>query len=163
MSEHHLSVISPNRVEHNYSQSIDAAPEAVFPLLCPVRELDWVVDWNPDWVISTSGVVEKDCVFQTSTGAGEAIWIVTHHDAQRHQLEMLKVTPNHTVGKLEIVLAPDGDGGTKALVSYTYTSLGAAGDEFLSTFTESRYAQSMQAWEAAINHYLRTGEKIAPQ
>jgi hypothetical protein len=35
------SINTPNRVKHSYTQSINGTPEQVFPLLCPVGELDW--------------------------------------------------------------------------------------------------------------------------
>ena len=42
MSEQNdLSAIRhPNRVKHSYTQSISGTPDQVFPLLCPVRELE---------------------------------------------------------------------------------------------------------------------------
>ncbi len=41
---------TPNRVKHSYTQSINGRPEQVFPLLCPVGELDWAPGWSIDWV-----------------------------------------------------------------------------------------------------------------
>src|SRR2546427_13050450 len=37
---------SARRVTHEYTQTNDAPPEIVFPLLCPVREADWVPGWQ---------------------------------------------------------------------------------------------------------------------
>ena len=151
----------PNRIKHSYTQSIKARPEEVFPLLCPVRELDWVPGWNPDWVISDSGVAEAGCVFQTPAEPSDAIWFITRHEPETNRVEMIKVTPGHTVGKLEISLSGDGNGGTQAQVSYSFTSLGPAGDNFLHTFTESWYAEFMKNWEDAMNHYFLSDTSIA--
>lgn len=150
----------PNRTRHSFTQSIQGKPDAVFPLLCPVRELDWAPGWNLDWVISNSGVAEKNCIFQTPSETSAAIWVVTQHDPENHHVEMIKVTPGHTVGKLEISLADDGNDGTKAKIAYEFTSLGPAGDSFLEEFTGDWYRNFMQHWEEAMNHYLLTGEII---
>jgi hypothetical protein len=155
---------TPNRVKHSYTQSINGTPEQVFPLLCPVGELDWAPGWSIDWVISTTGLVEQECMFQTPPAAGTkdaSIWIVTRHAPDDFQVEMYKVTPGLTVGKLGISLTASGDTDTRAQISYEFTSLGADGDAFLASFTTEWYENFMRGWETAMNHYLKTGELLA--
>ena len=155
---------TPNRIKHSYTQSINGTPEQVFPLLCPVGELDWVPGWSIDWVISTKGLVEQECMFQTPPAAGTknaSIWIVSRHDPDDFQVEMYKVTPGLTVGKLVISLTASGPANTKAQISYEFTSLGTDGDALLETFTTEWYENFMRGWEAAMNHYLKTGELLA--
>ncbi len=155
---------APNRVKHSYTQSINGTPEQVFPLLCPVSELDWAPGWSIDWVISTTGLVEQECMFQTPPAAGAknaSIWIVTRHAPDDFQVEMYKVTPGLTVGKLAISLTASGDDVTQAYISYEFTSLGAEGDAFLEGFTTEWYENFMRGWEAAMNHYLKTGELLS--
>ena len=155
---------TPNRVKHCYTQSINGTPEQVFPLLCPVSELDWAPGWSIDWVISTKGLVEQECMFQTPPAAGTknaSIWIVSRHAPDDFQVEMYKVTPGLTVGKLAISLTASSADITKAQISYEFTSLGADGDAFLESFTTERYENFMRGWEAAMNHYLKTGELLA--
>ena len=156
-----MKIEKPNRIKHSFVQTLNASPERVFPLLCPTMEREWAPGWDPVKVISSSGVAEEGCIFITPTEPQDAIWIITHHDAEEFTLEMYKVTPGHTVGKIEIALSSDGDHGTKAKVSYEYTSLSAEGDLFIEAFTPAYYNQFMEEWERALNHYLKTGEKIA--
>jgi hypothetical protein len=156
-----LDIRPPNRARHGYTQSIRGKPGEVFPLLCPVRELDWAPGWNPDWVISQSGIAEEGCVFQTPGDASAAVWYITRHQPDTHEVEMIKVTPGHTVARLEISLAGDDNGGTRAEVAYEFTSLGEAGDAFLEEFTGDWYENFMQNWEKAMNHYLKTGKLIS--
>lgn len=153
-----MRVLPPNRTRHAYTQSLVAPPDRVFPLLCPVREVDWVPGWMPDLVLSASGVAEPECVFVMPGEPAQAIWIITHHDPIEYEVVMYKVTPGHTVGKLEIALVSDGRTGTRATIAYTFTSLGPAGDAFLETFTEDWYRHFMETWERALNHYLTTGQ-----
>ncbi len=155
---------TPNRVKHSYTQSINGTPEQVFPLLCPVGELDWAPGWSIDWVISTTGLVEQECMFQTPPAAGTknaSFWIVTRHAPDDFQVEMYKVTPGLTVGKLVISLTASGAANTKAQISYEFTSLGTDGDAYLASFTTEWYENFMRGWETAMNHYLKTGELLA--
>ena len=156
-----MKIVRPKRIRHSYTQTLIAPPERVFPLLCPVREIEWVPDWDPDLVLSNSGVAEADCVFVTPGSPSKAIWVITHYDPEGFRLEMIKVVPNHTVSKLEIALTPDGTDGTTAEVAYAYTSLGPEGDAFLDELTEEWYQGFMEEWENALNHYLSTREKIS--
>ncbi|CAN5143019.1 hypothetical protein BH24PSE2_BH24PSE2_05220 [soil metagenome] len=156
-----VEIVEPRRVAHSYTQRLLAPPERVFPLLCPVRETEWVAGWSPRLVISESGLIEPDCVFITPEDESEAVWYVTVHASERWQVQMVKITPEVTACRLDIVLERDGE-GCAADVTYTHTSLGERGDEFVKGFTSERYRHFMEQWEAALNHFLATGKQLAP-
>lgn len=152
-----MKIVAPHRVRRTYRQHIAAPPEKVFPLLCPVRESEWVQDWDPVLVVSSSGVAEPDCVFVTSDRGREAIWIVTRLDAASWTIELMKVTPGVTVGHITIKLSAE-PGGTAADVTYQHTALSDAGRDFVDRFTEEFYEGFMKEWEASMNHFVTTGE-----
>lgn len=160
-----MKIQTPNRKMHGYVQHINAPPKTVFPLLCPVLEVEWVPGWLPENVISQSGVCEQDCIFVTppkrASESHNSIWIVTKYDPDNWALEMYKVTPEHTISKIEITLANESGNSTTANISYEITVIGAAGEKFMEEFTEEWYEAFMLAWEKAINHYIDTGKKIA--
>jgi hypothetical protein len=151
-----VRILPPNRVTRTFTQKLAAAPERVFPLLCPVREADWLSDWDPIAVFSDSGVAEPDCVFVTSATPHEAIWFITNHEPGRGFVQMLKVVPEVTACKLSIQLSKS-ETGCEALVTYSHTSLGPHGDAFVDGFTEAFYERFMREWESRLNHYLTTG------
>ncbi len=153
-----MRISRPNRVTHTYTQHLAAEPARVFPLLCPVLEAEWVEGWDPLLVISNSGVAESDCVFVTAAAPRNAVWIISRHEPQHWFVEMFKVTPEVTVCRLSIQLSATS-AGTDARVTYSHTSLGPRGDEFIASFTEEFYRQFMRDWELQLNHYLRTGER----
>ena len=78
-----MRVVSPKRVSRTYTQTLLGPPEAVFPLLCPVREADWIADWDPLLVVSESGVAEEDCVFVTRSEPENAVWYVTDYEPEK--------------------------------------------------------------------------------
>lgn len=157
-----MEIQKPKRKKHSYTQSLQGTPSQVFPLLCPVREKDWVPGWDPKLVISSSGLVEADCIFITAEErAGEAIWIVSKHDPAANQVEMYKVIPGLMVVKLEIVLSAVGEDRSQALISYERTALSEAGAVEVEGYDAQSYESFMREWEAAINHYLTRGQLIS--
>ena len=154
-----MQIQKPNRATHTYRQRLCAPPAKVFPLLCPVREVEWASGWSPDRVLSTSGVAERDCAFLTPDEPGQAIWYITRHEPDRWFVEMLKILPGVTACRLQIELSENGD-ACFADVTYSHTSIGPAGDEFVANFTAEHYQKFMQIWEMALNHFLKTGCRL---
>jgi len=155
-----MKIANPRRVTRTYTQTLNGTPAEIFPLYCPVKEALWCAGWDPVVVYSESGVVEQDCVFITQDGGTQATWFVTEYDVLKGRVEMIKHTPEKTFVKLNIMLAAVSAGTSQATITYSYTSLSAAGDEALAAFTAAQYEITMAAWEKAMNHYLRTGEML---
>jgi hypothetical protein len=157
-----MSTFDAKRVSHEYTQTNDAPPEKVFPLLCPVREAEWVPGWRYRLIYSRSGVAEEGCVFATPNDAGsETIWMTTHYDPTAFTIAYAWVEPGTIATQLRISLSPAPGGKTSAHIRYLYTGLSAAGNATLERYTPEWFRKKMQGWEAAINHYLRTGKLIA--
>jgi len=147
------------RVTHQFTQTNVAPPETVFPLLCPVREADWVPGWQYRLIYSKSGVAEAGCVFITEENRRETTWIVTEYDPAAFRIAFVWVDPGMVAAQIRIRLEPGG-GATTAPIQYTYTALSPKGNREVERFTETWFRQKMQSWEAAINHYLTTGKLI---
>ena len=156
-----MRITKPNRATHSYRQRLHAPPARVFPLLCPVREAEWADGWLPELVISSSGVIERDCVFTTPDKLGKAIWYITRYEPAIWFIEMLKIVPGVTACRLEIQLFENGE-GCFADVTYSHTSMSSAGDKFVAAFTAEYYRRFMQAWEKELNHFLKTGSRLTP-
>lgn len=154
-----MNIRPPNRVTHTYTQRLAAPPAAVFPLLCPVREADWIDGWSPLLVLSHSGLAEPDCVFVTDSRPYDAVWFITRHEPERGFVEMIKVTPDVTACKVTIQVRAAG-AGSEADVTYSHTSLGPQGDLFVASFTAEFYVQFMREWEDRMNHYLAHGTAL---
>jgi hypothetical protein len=156
-----MNIRQPNRVTHTYTQRLCRPAASVFPLLCPVREADWIKGWNPLVVLSVSGFVEPDCVFVSDTEPFDSVWYVTRHEPERSFIELIKITPGVTACKLTIQVR-DAEDGSEADVTYSHTSLGPQGDVFVASFTAEYYVQFMREWEDRINHYLAHGTALCP-
>lgn len=153
-----MKIIKPNRRKHGCHQTWKGTVDSVFPLLCPVKEADWVPGWEPRLVISNSGLMEKNCIFIEPEGDNEAIWIVTAYERNRY-LDMYRILPGVTASQFTISLEENND-LTDAHITYEHTSLGVGGDKIIQAFTEDYFNEFMLHFETAINHYLETGSMI---
>jgi len=156
-----MSDFRAKRITHEYVQTNSASPERVFPLLCPVREADWVPGWQYRLIHSESGFAEPGCVFVTPNPDGtETVWVVTEYDPSVFRIAFVWVDPGVATAHIRICLEPEGTAQTKANIHYTYTGLSVAGNTELERYDKNWFRKKMTSWEAAINHYLRTGRRI---
>jgi hypothetical protein len=144
-----------------HTQTNDAPPERVFPLLCPVREAEWVPGWKYRVVYSESGVAEDGCVFSTPNENGpDTVRMVTHYDPAAFRIAFAWVEPGLVATQLRLSLSPAPGGKTRADIRYTYTGLSPEGNAEVERFTPEWFAKKMQGWERAINRFLRTGKLL---
>jgi hypothetical protein len=165
-----MTALQSHRISHEYIQTNPAAPEKVFPLLCPVREADWLPGWQYRLVYSDSGVAELGCVFTTpnppaaashSQAASETTWIVTEYDPSAFRVAFVWINPGHIITELRIRLTPTEHGATHTHIRYRYTGLSPDGNRELEHYDQKWFEAKMQNWETTINHYLRTGKKMS--
>lgn len=151
------SVAQGKRVVRKYRQTIEAPPDVVFPLLCPVREAEWLDGWQYTMVYSASGLVEEGAVFTTSNpGEADTVWIVTRYDRAARLVEFTRFTPGSRTCVLQVVVEPLGEARSHVHVSYTYTSIGRPGEEFIDGWTEEAFLKAMVFWEQSMNYFLKT-------
>ena len=144
-----------------YVQTNNGRPESVFPLLCPVREKDWLDGWTYEMIHSSSGLIEQDCVFSTPGNEhGRTIWQVVRYDKKLFEIEFVRLRPEEHIVKITIMLSPTEGDKTKAEIDYQYTSLSHKQNEYILNGLEDDFRSSMLWWEKAINHYLETGEML---
>ena len=149
------------RVIHEYTQTNLAAPEKVFPLLCPVREADWVPGWEYRMIYSESGVAELGCVFTTPNENGiDTVWVVTEYDRSAFRIAFAWVWPGLVAAQIRVSLRGKLQGTTEADIRYSYTGLSSEGNREVARYDVSWFRNKMRSWEKAINHYLTTGSLI---
>ncbi len=128
------------RIARSFMFDVDAPPGVVFPLLCPVREREWLEGWTADVVYSDSGFAENNCVFITENQLfGEAIYAVSRYEPNQGRIEFVIVFPGKCVQKLDIVLRSKAGGGTSLTWSRLYTGLSADGNALIEQITETAF------------------------
>lgn len=146
----------------SYSTFLNAAPERVFPLLCPVREYEWIEWWRGEMVYSDSGVAEKDCVFTSTVfeAIGPETWTCSHYDPPS-RIEYVRMS-DRTVIRLELILEPAGP-GTRLKGALVVTAVNEAGEEILKDFNESTARKHFTPGFLMLDHYLTTGTMLPQQ
>lgn len=123
-----MSFTALHRVAERTMQ-VDAPPSAVFPLLCPVREREWIPGWDAEVLHSTSGVAELGCVFVAKPGGKPGpVFVITRHD--RDRAVEFALFHGHTAERLCITLTPS-HGGTTLVWTRTYTALSPEGNAWI--------------------------------
>lgn len=144
-----------NHVSRTFILKISAPPEKVFPLLCPVREKEYVPGWDATIIHSDSGFAEKGCVFQTANETGQpSTWIITQHDHTKGRIQFAIVTPDSHAGTLEVSLEASGENNSALTFTYTHVALTDRGREFITSFTDEVFRTKMATFEKALNNRL---------
>jgi hypothetical protein len=158
-----MSKFQGKRITYEYTQNNVAPREKVFPLLCPVREADWVPGWQYRLIYSESDAAEHGCVFITPNEDGtETIWMVTDYDPASFRIAYAWMNPGLVAAQIRISLSRSSEAlnQTSAFIRYTYTGLSTDGNREVERYDQTWFRHKMQSWEAAINHYLQTGKRI---
>ncbi len=148
------------RVRFAHTQNVRAEPEAIFPLLCPVREHDWIPAWECEMVYTTSGVAEEGCVFKThKAGDGAAdTWVVSRYEPSE-RISFIRLDPLRAI-RYDIRLEADGGGATTLYWAQEITALDAEGDRHVRTLREEDFVEMVAEEEKLLQQYLDTGEAL---
>jgi len=147
------------RVTRSYTMTIQAACDRVFPMLCPVREHDYLEDWNAEILYSQSGVAEPGCVFQTPNDTGApSTWYIAEHDPDTGRILFVIFTPASRVSRLDVTVNAKGAEAAAVTLTYTHTAIAPAGREFIAAFTEDAFTAKMRNFEAKLNECLARAE-----
>lgn len=140
--------------------TIDSTPDAIFPLLCPVREAEWVDGWAGKPVYSVSGYAEENGLFSTEhAGEEDTLWFVTRRDTAAHEIEFVYFVPHLQVARLNIRVVPRSADKSTIDVRYIRTGISDAGNESVLK-SEARFESMMNEWETSLNHYMKTGHLL---
>jgi len=146
------------RVKREFVFEVTAPPERVFPLLCPVRERDWIEGWQADMVYSDSGLAEDHAVFTTDfPDRGRGTWVVSHYDPKRFEIGFTVFYPDTCAERLGVKLSACSSGGTRARWTRTYTALSETGSRYLERNTGEALDTRMAGVRDALQRYCDTG------
>ena len=156
-----MSEFTAKRIARSYVQHFKAPPERVFPLLCPVREYEWIEPWKCEVLHSDTGFAEKNCIFRTRFPGEDSdeTWVVSSYEPPR-RIEFVRFNALRVVC-YSIVLAQHGDGSTSATNEQVLTGLNPEGNRLLDTLTDGGFVTELRMGEAMLNHYLSTGMRLA--
>lgn len=149
------------RVSRKFIQKINSTPDKIFPLICPVKQRDWLDGWNCEMVNSQSGLSEEGCVFKTKHESEvETIWIITKYDVENYIIEYVRITWGVLAVKINISLEHRYSNITDVNTEYIFTALSEEGNEFIEGKSSKQFFNMMKWWEKSMNYYLESGKKL---
>jgi hypothetical protein len=155
------------KIERSHTVHLNGKPETIFPLLCPVREEDWIPGWENntyELVYSHSGYNEEGCIFKTNFLYGsESLWTTIFFDEKDFKVEFLVNVKERMIYRLSISLQRVGTLESTGTFKYVYTATNESGNEFIDGFTQDACINTTVHFEQMINHYLQTGKKHHPE
>lgn len=143
----------------SFTMKLEAEPEKIFPLLCPVREYDWIESWKCEMVYADSGFAELDGIFRTDNPATglEDTWLICRHESPV-RIEFVRwntIRAIHYTISLKAV-----DGGTESEWKQVLTGLTEEGNEFVRNLDGREFETMCRTEEKMLNHYLKTGKML---
>lgn len=148
------------RLTRAFKMRLASAPAAVFPLLCPIREYDWIDTWKCRMVYSASGHAELDGIFKTDfpSDGPEDTWVVSRYEPPL-LIEFVRVNPLRAI-RYTISLRETATGETEADWRQVVTGLNDEGSAFVRALDEAVFSRRMGELEKMLNHYLATGRML---
>lgn len=139
---------------------LKAPPANVFPLLCPLREHEWIPTWKAEILYSQSGHAELDCTFTTDSPAeGKRIWICTRYEPDC----VISYTSYSEAGYvmcLDITLRPVGNNFTEVTWLRRFVATSMSGQDWISALDPTAAAKATRNLASLLDHFLTTGAML---
>jgi len=144
------------RIVRKAAINLKSNAKTVFPLLCPVKEVDWIAGWENmcTLIYTDSGIAEEACVFETDTPEeGKSLWICSHYDTENTEITYIKHVIGKAVIKWDMHVRDTTEGSTIDMV-YNVTSLSKEGIEFVRKLDECGLATLFKNIQRDINTFV---------
>lgn len=149
------------RINKDASIELNAGAKIVFPLLCPVKEVEWIDGWEDICTIvyTDSGIAEEACVFETDIPLeGRALWICSMYDAENTSIEYIKHINGKAIIKWRMDVRDLTDGHSEIYAKYSATSLTKEGRAYVKDLEEKGFRDLMEGLKDKINYFIAHGK-----
>jgi hypothetical protein len=165
--QHDEKTPANRRVYCTHASEIHAPAGKVFPLLCPVKEYDWIDGWDCRLVFTGSGTNEEGCIFTEGIMgpvlAGSPVsstWITNRYDEENHHIQFVIFVHGMAVIRYDVALMDRDNGLTRVEMKFEITAMndkiGRLSDEEI----RARLMSVVTFLTQALKHYCETGEML---
>ena len=139
---------------------INAKAANVFPLLCPVREFDWIEKWDCELIYSESGFAELGCIFSTFNpdDGGKDIWVISRYETDK-RIQFVRVNSIRSI--TYDLFITEANEQTRILWQQQVTALNEKGNAFLETVNQVAFTNQIMMLQKLLNFYIETGKRMA--
>jgi hypothetical protein len=158
-----MNKLRVKRIICTHEEEINAPPDKIFPLLCPVEELKWIDNWRCQLVYTDSGVNENNCIFREDISGAVLFdypvtitWITILYDPDSH-LQFVLVCGEKAIIKFDVELRDKGNGISSVQFKFTFTPLKEDAVELTS---EEKLMTILTFLAISLKHYCETGKLL---
>lgn len=146
------------QVTRKFALNLNSLPGEVLPLLCPVREKEWIPGWDFEWIFSRTGLIEECCLFKNQEYGENTFWFVVEYDPSSFRIVFIQFVPDLLTARFTVHLIGQQGGKTKAQVEYVFISQSEKGKEYIEKeLTQEKLGKEMEAMELLLNAFLGEG------
>ena len=148
-----------------YEYIIEAPIEKIFPLVCPVKEYDWIKGWKCKLVHCPNGVNEEGVIFKEKLSApflmrnsnGMTTWTTILYDTVNYRIHFKLENEMATI-LYAIKLNPGNNGDTKVFLDFAYTPRNTNAENFMDERRERNLEFLISGLGTMMKVFAETGE-----
>lgn len=134
------------------------AAERVFPLLCPVREYDWIDGWSCELIASESGFAEENCIFISDMPPfGKETWFFLNYTPNKGFTAIRN--GKNFVTRVDLELIHNGE-CCSFRAEFLLTATDPSGNDFIENFPDDFAYNFCSRLGKLINYYLEHGRMM---
>mgnify|MGYP000851688843 CR=1 FL=1 len=135
-----------------------SAAEKVFPLLCPMREYDWIDGWICELVASESGFAEENCIFKCDLPIwGKETWYILNFETGRGWTAIR--TGEHISTRIDLSLNEE-NGSTIFRAEFLLTATDPEGNVQIGNFPDEFAYQFCSRLGRMLDYYIENGKAM---
>jgi hypothetical protein len=145
-------MLDPLHIERSHEFELPIPAHRALDLFTPVGEKSWVSGWDPAFLYPSDGSPRVHAAFTTQGPSDPypTIWLMTHFAPALLTVRYARVTPGSRAGEVEVVVTPRSALSCTVTVSYFFTALSEAGNDYLESFTEEYFRAYIESWRDLI-------------
>jgi hypothetical protein len=132
--------------------------EQVYPLLCPIREYDWIDGWQCELIASDSGFAEENCIFKTDLPPfGKETWYFLNY-ILNDSFIAIRYRSN-SILRVDFSLIPE-EKGCRLHLDFILTATDDSGNEFVKNFPDNHADLMCNRTATLLDYYLKNRTKM---
>jgi hypothetical protein len=144
-------MFAPASIDLTGSFPIPAPVDTAFEFFSPLGEKAWVPGWDPELLHPPGVSWARGLIFRTQEERGEAVWVVTGLDRERHEVEYVRVEAGRYVARVRVRCQAWDATHTDASVTYTFVGLSDTGNRDIAAMSQAAFDEKMARWRSWIS------------
>lgn len=138
------------------SMALGHKPERIFPLLCPVREYEWIEHWKCELLFTESGFNEMGCIFKTDFPEfGEETWVTSRYEPTKY-VEFVRTSADKVL--LYSIALDESANQTNLTWSLKLIGTTGKGNRWIKSYNPDEFRNMIGLLEKKLDYYLTHGE-----